>query len=504
MNVPAHIALAASLALGGPEVEEMDERPRLELHEAQQEFIEDNSYIVCVLAGRQGGKSFVMAGKGCKRLVERPKSYVLILGLTSDGCRDSVWPEIKLWAEDLGIDEYVHEHEMRIGPLPNGSYLKCKGTDDKRAIENRRGAKPDFVMIDEMGSQDPAWIEYFVTSVIGPSLIKRRGQIVLAGTPGLVLDGYWFRLTNDDREPGGPPVYTWTAWDNPGLGTPDEVDAFVQIWLDAAKLDRNSTAYLREWKAKWVEDLEALVYPLEAAEGGRNWAKELPAHNAKGFALDPSRWRFVVMADVGMVDRTAIGLFAAHPDHADDFTVMVEEHEAMLPAALAYRVREVQANKGDIVPKPLAPALARSRRGLDTGGMGKVHAEEMSRVYGMHFFAAEKTEKESAIEMNRGHIKAGRAKILAGPQNDAIRRQCAVIGWDSRALSKGKRLPQDGVPDDAFHCFTYGRRALRAWEREEPEPDLRDPIKREEDRMLAARAKRYKPQIGRPSWSRIG
>ena len=70
-------------------------------------------------------------------------------------------------------------------------------------------------------------------------------------------------------------------------------------------------------------------------------------------------------------------------------------------------------------------------------------------------------------------------------------------------LGKGKRLPQDGLPDDAFHCFTYGRRALKAWEREEPAPDLRDPTTRLEDEIaMVKRQYIHLKRSSRPVWDR--
>jgi hypothetical protein len=450
MSVPAHIALAVAMALGlntEPEVAEHVEQDAIRsiLHPKQQEFFDCTARLRCVLGGRQGGKSFVIAAWLFDGAMERPGTMQTYLGLTQDACRESVWPEMLTLGEMIGLDPRAFNETTTTVKFPNGSRVRCKGTDDKRAIERRRGAKPYRIAIDEMGSQDESWVRYFVIDVMWPSLIKNDGQIALGGTPGLVLDGYWFGLTNDQREPGGAPVFKWTAWDNPGLGTPERVEAFIQEWLDSNKLDRDAPSFKREWLAEWAEDKGTLVYPFDK---DRNGVEDVPETTPKGYPVPP-QWYYAIGVDVGVVDKTAIVVTAANRALPDEYIVHAEEHDGALVAKVEQRIRMLKI----IYPN--------ARVVLDSGGMGKVHANEMTAWSSVAFEPAEKLEKASHTRLFRDRMLAGRIKVLMRPETAPLLKTWARLGWDKKRLCH-----EDGEDDIADACL-YSWRALQHYSHDE-------------------------------------
>ena len=461
MSLPAHIALAVSLLLGG---EDVDPTARVEqsairnvLHPKQQAFFDSTARLRCVLGGRQGGKSFVIAAWLFDGALERPGTMQTYLGLTQDACRESVWPEMLTLGEMIGLDPRAFNETTTTVRFPNGSKVRCKGTDDKRAIERRRGAKPYRIAIDEMGSQDEAWVRYFVVDVMWPSLIKNDGQLALGGTPGLVLSGYWYALTNDQREPGGPPVFKWTAWDNPGLGTPERVESFVVEWLESNKLDREAPSFKREWLAEWCDDAGALVYPFDE---DRNGIDALPVVTSKGYPVGPE-WRVSIGVDVGVVDKTAIVATASHPALPDEYVIHAEQHEAPLTEFVVRRTRAMRERfeRDPDVRRRIAASIVTVV--VDSGGMGKVHANEMTAWGAFAFEPAEKKEKASTIRLYRdrmiaGRIKTTRKSLLDESDMDCVRKQDKTLGWDKRKLDH-----DPDADDDIADARLYSWRRLQ-------------------------------------------
>lgn len=446
--------MALSLALEAHAVEAQrveDVRPvvdvRAILHPKQREFFELDGTLRAALAGRQGGKTFGILAWQFEGMLESTNAFCPYIALTNKSARNIAWGEVVALTHALGIEsKYLHEHTLTVGPLPNGSWWQGAGTDDRRTIEAWRGVKTKRPVIEECGSQPPELLGYFVREIIWPTLIRYRGELGLIGTPSPVgrKGDYWHDLTGPGHDPSVPLIENWTAYDNPTLGTFEEIDAFINDFLERNGLTRESPAFLREWMGRWCEDIGALVFPLLR---DRNTIDRLPERSLSGGSLPAASWRYVIGVDVGVVDSTAVSVVASHPLDNREFVVRVNKYDGMLPAGLRDKLRALREAYSS------APIV------LDTGGMGKVHAEELTRQWSIYVEPAQKTEKRSHVRDIRERLLSGRLLVLDGPDNDDLREEWAVLGWDEK-----RELP-DGV-DHASDSVLYALRRLRHYTRE--------------------------------------
>ena len=191
---------------------------------------------------------------------------------------------------------------------------------------------------------------------------------------------------------------------------------------------------------------------------------------------------------MGVVDATAIAVVAAHPHDPREWVVRTEKHTRWITDQLAGRLRELRAIY------PGAPIV------LDTGGMGRLHAEELQRRFALPIRAAEKREKESAIRVSRDLLLAGRIIVLTGPANDALRDEWAALGWD-----KTGRLPDPNAThgDHASDATGYALRALRHYRAgEEPAPLVGRELIAASAAALRKRRMDYLRRPEREAWDR--
>jgi hypothetical protein len=468
---------------------------RKHLHPKQLEVFECDAPALEILGGRQCGKTFTGVGWQIEGGMEKPGATSPYFGLTRESAADIWWPEVEAWWDLLGFDRsLLHEHN-KVAILPNGHKLKGRSTDDRRTIETARGAKYCRIVVDEMGAQDERLIRYFV-NLLWPTMIKNRGRMVRSGNPGLALDGYWFDHTNANRDVLTP-LYHWTAWDNPALGTPEEVDAFVSQQLEddcglslerileilepsddddtekeraALRVSGPVVTFLREWWARWVADQGTLVYPFELR---RNGVDALPTRNSKGVLIDVKQWRYVAVCDPAGKGYTGFSVNAAHPELRRRFVVESSKHKGMLLGEAANKLRAFKAQ------------YPGCRLALDAGGLGSVHSQQFTREFALYVEDAVKSEKASSIDFFRNNLIAGIIGVLNGPQNDAWRGEAAACGYDKQ------RLKHD--PDAEDHCLDaagYGDRLLRMHTQSERDPVDMSPTavaQRFEDGLIAKR-----------------
>lgn len=483
----ALVDAALAIALASEAEHRIEVQPvvdvRKHLHTKQLEAMACDAPALEVLGGRQGGKTFFDVGWSIEGALEVEGSTNPYFGLTSSSVGDIWWPEVQAWWAMLGWDQSdLHEH-TKTAKLPNGSILKGRGTDDRRTIETSRGAKYNRIVVDEMGAQDERFIRYFV-NLLWPTMIKNRGRMLRSGNPGLVLSGYWYEHTNEHREVSSP-LFHWTAWDNPALGSHADVDEFVsrqtmddcglsleeikERIADGAK-EGPAITFQREWLAKWIQDVGALVFPFLPH---RNAVVALPTRNPLGVPISEGEWRHFLAADVGYVDSCAFAHMAYHPMLPDDYILRVTKHPNWISPQFVDHMRRL---KRDVNPYRLPR--------VDTGGMGKPYAEHCIRA-GVAVLPAEKTEKKANVRLFRDRIIAGRVKYVEG-ECDPLLDECAVLGW----ADERKELPEDGKSDDATFATIYDWRDMWNMRDGHVEPVDNSPeaiAQRQEDAWIAQR-----------------
>ena len=464
--------MALSLALEAHAVEAArieDVRPTVDvrayLSPAQQRMFDCDASVAAANAGRRGGKTV----EGACELIEPartfPNSLCVYLSLTSRSARRIMWPVLKETLRGLHMEDVrLNEHTME-ATFPNGSIIVLAGTDDLRTIESWRGTKLRVVVVDEAGSQ-PVFLEYLLWDILKPALSDLRGKLRVIGTPSPRMTGHWFDMTGEQSSMGIP-VFRWTMLDNPHFPDPEG-------YLASVLAERGWTAdhptYRREYHAEWCDDPGALVYPFDLH---RNQVSSLPTVSPNGLPLREADWRHTIGADVGVVDACAFSVTACHPLLTDDYIVFVEKRTGMLTDQFRKRLVEIR----DLYKPARRPRV-------DTGGMGKVYAEDCTRR-GVAVEPAEKREKEANIRLFRDRLLAGRTKVLEG-KCDPLLDEWASLGWDA-----DRRLPSDDHDDHAADATLYSWRDLQHY-READAPRALTPAERlaaEEQAWIDARLK---------------
>ncbi len=229
-----------------------------------------------------------------------------------------------------------------------------------------------------------------------------------------------------------------------------------------------------QYLGRWARDLERLVFPYDSA-----W--DMPA------LPEPHGWRYTLGIDVGHVDEAAFVVWAAHRNHKQDYVLESHKESGLLIAQYAYKIRQYRSRY------KVLPVV------MDTGGMGKQHAEELRRIYGIPIIPADKREKASAMVVLRDRIREKNVVMLDGERNDALRGECASLVWN-----EDKTDFEDGQVDHAAHAALYGHRRLRNYlyepKRRKPEPGTREWYDQEEQAIVRNLELQHTAQPGRPKW----
>lgn len=433
--------------------------------------------------GRRKGKShYLIRRKIAKTLAGREDTVNPYILPTLKSVTLAIWPLMKqIVTRHFGNDAAINE-TLRTIQLPVGGRMVCGGCETKADAKNWFGFVFNECTLDECGNYPDDVLVQLADESLEPALMDFGGDMICAGNPGLVLRGRWYDQTRDGQREYDAPLYTGDARSNPFLVmSPAE---YFESVKRSHKWDDSNPTFRRQYLGEWVEDAEGLVFPFSAA----NMIDKLPERSRMGGVLPKEQWRYVIGVDVGYVDSTALAVLAAHPLDDREVVVQSEQWREWLPEQLAHRLREL----GREYPRAVVV--------MDTGGMGKVHAEELRRKFGMAIIAAEKRDKASAVRIMRDDIRSRRLVCIA-ERNDVLLGQCAVIGWD-----EDKRNPVEGLPDDVVHAAYYAHRWQHHYGERSVEPVDMSPASiaaREAERLKTAALRRARGHTGgRAAWDR--
>lgn len=430
---------------------------RDESHPKQDVFVTDASRFIVAQTSRRGGKSNGLGLRYFRTMLRHPGCFCPYIALTRESAKNIMWDVLQEQDEKYKIGAKFTESNLTV-TLPSGSRLQLFGADMKNFIRRLRGIKTPGAGIDE--AQDfGSHLESLVDDVLTPAISDYSdGWLALTGTPGPVLVGYFYEITEKARFGFSP--HRWTLFDNPYL--PNARKFVDELKSKKGWTDENPTL-MREYFNKWVLDLEALVFRYSA--------------EVNDFAQLPrslKSWRYVIGVDVGYNDADAIAVIGW------------DEHDKC-----AYLIEElVQAQQGIT---ELAESLERlikkydpDKVVMDTGGLGKKVAEEIRRRYQLPILAAEKTRKFEYIELLNDALRTKRFRARA---TSRFAEDAARVKWDYERSTPDRMVVSDHFHSDITDAVLYAFREALHWLAEPelvmPKPQTPEWFKSQEDEAVA-------------------
>ncbi len=306
-------------------------------------------------------------------------------------------------------------------------------------------------------------LRQLVYGVLKPAVADYRGTIVLTGTPGNLIKGLFFDVTNG-REAGWS-GHRWDTYANPYMA---EQWAGEIADLKAASPLVVETPWFRQmYLGEWVIDLDKLVYRFNP---DRNTFTELPSFHA-------GQWHYVLGVDLGYNDPTAFALCAYHDFDKTLYVLEAEKHPRPDVTSVAERIRGFQG-----------------RYELDAiviDGANKQAVEEMRRRHELPLRAADKTGKSDFIEIMNGELIQGRIKLHSARCSQLADEYAGLI-WDERSE---KREEPPNCPNDLCDATLYAWRLCYSYlsVAVDPPPKIGSPEwhQQEEEEMLQAEIRRY-------------
>lgn len=237
----------------------------------------DRLHLLC---GRRAGKTTVIAARASSVCL-RPGRNVVYIARTLRNAKKIVFPELRrvAAANKIAISFRFSNDDVSVR-FGNGSEVLFMGVRSVDRIEDIRGygRGVDLVCVDECGTY-PDWLGELVEDAAHPLTADCGGKMLLAGSPGRVLDGYWYDATRHDTAHAWP-VQRWTMTANPHIqdgGLADGTNQAAVAWLADYRtqrgIDETDAAYRREWLGEWCRDTTALVFDYDA---DRNSVSTLP------------------------------------------------------------------------------------------------------------------------------------------------------------------------------------------------------------------------------------
>lgn len=421
--------------------------------------ISDPRKVKAYQCTRRAGKTHTQAVDAfvCSEL--NPDGESMCVSLTAGHCQATIGNAFERLKRDYGLPISEHQRKGLLYWLNERTNHKIwlRGCKDFKEAEKLRGDFLYGAWIDEAQSVPlevhpvhiKTLLEYLVEDVLSPRLLDKNGKLVLSGTPGPLLAGYfWEVTTGEGTRPRWPGTHRWSMMDNPFL-------ADAAAWVEERKVTfgwrEDSPGYQREILGRWVYDPDALIYRYEAARNHTDCG-QWPGCIDRIITMWGSDLRWILGSDVGHNDATTFVLTVSRPGAPHVLFVRAWGGSEMLTtqrAAELLRVKALLAERGQHL----------SSIEMDPGGGGKILAHDLTGTFGIAVNPAEKTQKGAAVRALQSAIISGNAQFNA-VECQPLLGEMSVLPWD-----KGRTNHHGEYPDDYCDGGVYAYRRHPTYER---------------------------------------
>jgi hypothetical protein len=396
----------------------------------QNAFVTDMSRLLCAQTTVRAGKTTGLAIKHFRAAHKYKRVMTPYIALTRDSAKNIFWPVLHDVADRYNIDCEFTEHDLTCHIRTTGSSIKLFGADAPNFMDRLKGIKTPLASVDECQSFRPHVRQLVEEILIARTAEYDDGQVVVAGTPGPVPNGFFYEASHGQ---GGFNVHKWSLFDNPYF---PKAKQFVDELKTRKQWPENYPTLRREYYGEWVYDPDCLVFKYRESE---NHYDTLPTFYD---------WRYVIGVDFGFKDADAIAVVGWSDSSNSAFLIeeIVTAGQGITPLAHSLNALIHKYNPDLVVG--------------DTGGLGLKIAEELQARYGIPIVAAEKSRKIEAIELLNDNL---RTKQFFAKRDSRFAQDASRVRWDYDRSTPDKRVISDSFHSDACDATLYAFRAAYHW-----------------------------------------
>lgn len=400
-------------------------------HDFQQKVLLSKDRYIYLMAGRRAGKSEADVKKAVSTAIDREDARILLIGLSFTRCIEVFWQPIVQLLGDLGIEVLSHNRSEGTLKLNNNSEIHFHGNTTVDERDKIRGSKWDVVIIDEVQNQKA--LPILINEIIEPTLLDRKGQLILSGTGPKVRGTYWEELWTNNVN---ALKLNWNISHNPFI--PDYEKVLEDIKRDKGLSD-TSPLFLREYLGKISYDDDALVFRLtpdnyyNTENEITQWINSQPVTDVK----------FSAGLDYGWSDADGFVITMFSTSKPEKWILWEHKSNRTGITELADKIKEGIAY---INTNPIFQCIPDRHFYIysDAGGVGKKVSYELSTQYGLPCLDAYKVDKDFQIEMLQEEVRTGHLKVR---ENGPFAAEALKTVFARNEKDELTRL----IDDDVFH-----------------------------------------------------
>lgn len=481
---------------------------------AQLELIDDPAKRKALLCPRRTGKTVCDAHLLIIVCLEKRDAECCYITDTLKNARKRFWGPLRKLNKTLSLDVKFNGTEMT-ATFPNGSVLWVGGAETMDEADNWRGGEPDAVCVDEAQDFRHDILEYLLDDVLEPSLMTRKGILVLTGTPEAAQAGLYFEVTGpagtqvvafaDGRKSKSRPfrdrkkrawkavewewsLHRWTLEENTAV--PDQWDEAKKIKKRKGWTDDNPI-WMREYLGKWAANTTRRVFQYD--ESRDTWTPVGFTPDGVALLPDGHDWRKLIGIDLGSSDPDAIQVFAFAKTFKSVLQIYEFQKTKLSVTQLAAQIKHAAEITGGMDEVDTMVS--------DWGALGDKVKDELEQEHGLFIERAAKKNKPDHWELVNAAFIDERLKLL---KRSLLAGEMAVLEKDPKNPMKEKSGMPNNNCDAALYLMPYAHGAGT----EKPEEELPPAAvraKQQQDEAAAFLAKQAKAknrdQLGsEPTW----
>lgn len=397
------------------------------LFDKQLAFVNDPAREAIAVCSVRAGKTVACAADLINTALSTPNSVGFYITLARSSAKRIVWPVLTKIIRDYKIDAKCHQNDLSV-KFANGSFIYLTGANTEKETDKIRGmSRVAVIYIDECQAFR-SHLKDLIDNVLTKRLYDLNGRLRLIGTPGPLLQGYFFELCHNKTWSN----HHWTMFDNPWIPAQNggkSADELTEQDCKRRGVSRSHPSIQRENYGIWVRDDSSLLLNYNAEV---NHFEALPA----------GQYQYILGIDVGFDDADSLSVLAY--SDMSPCTYLVEEIivSGQLVGELAIRIKQLDEKYH------FREMIA------DTGGLGKKIIKTLIFQYSLLIEPADKAGKIADYGLLNNALRTGNFKAA---HTTRFAQDCFIIQRDKNKSTPDK-IVVDGhsdAVDSVLYAFAF-------------------------------------------------